>query len=112
MNCKDCDKSFAPHELRRDLCVDCILRRLDQCEAQNMNLLRDEAPEATELSDNAVDDARRELWRAWPYLRKDMAAWQDVPPEPVEAAINAWRAHRPPPPPPEGPPNEIAPAIP
>lgn len=93
MNCRDCSRNFQRHEMRNDLCFDCTVHRLEQAEQQVMNLLTDQAAPATTLSDNAVDDSRRALWRTWPYLHRDLPDWKQVPPEPVVAAINAWRFH-------------------
>jgi hypothetical protein len=42
--------------------------------------------------EDAIDAARMAIWSAWPWLHGDMKHWREVPPEPLEAAINAWLA--------------------
>lgn len=44
--------------------------------------------------EDAIEAATKAFYETWPWLWPTLKGWREVPPEPIEAAINAWLCWR------------------
>lgn len=48
------------------------------------------APGSAADTGDATDAAIEAFWRTWPWIQGVFPNWKSIPPEPIDAAINAW----------------------